>query len=213
MSEVVDNKWSLFPQRRIKGVSVESKQVWRTRLETEGCRLPVNRCKEEHPAGCLKGMFRMRESLVEDWRISDPRFDEPRAPTNKEIYWWMINDPRSPFSLNYGKEDAKTAQQLFGEYVAELQASGDLEKEEVDKKFEPISEEKLSEMPEVQKPDPVKTDFKVPNVIPNVKGGIPKLDDWAGKKPAKMSEVIQWVFNNLPVNDVDVATAPSAGAG
>ena len=188
------SKYTLFPSRRRKGITLESKSKFNERISSEGCSLDVSECKRKHLAGCLTAMRKHREWLKGEWSIKDPRFDEPRPCTIEEVYWYLVNDPRSEFSLNWGRQDRPTAEEFFAPYAAELSTEGE---------SKPIV---LAESASVA----VETSLPASGKEPDVEAA--ESVDWSKKKAWKITEVIRWVFDNMKNPNIDLDTAPCPGA-
>ena len=211
------SEYTLFPKNKRKGVTLESKAKFNQRLESQGCCLELNECKQKHLDGCLSAMRKFREYLKGNWKIADPRFDEPRNCTVEEVYWYLINDPRSAWSLNYGRSDRMTSEEYFMEYAGHLGLDGRfLTGNEL-----LISNEKQSIQPHKPVVEPVPA--VAPVAVPAVKSTLPASGkdpdedkasqvDWSEKKPWKMTEVIRWVFDNMKNPSCDISSAPCPGA-
>lgn len=99
-----------------------------------------------------------------------------------------------------------TSQQMMEQYAATL-------KKGEERDFSPKTQAQIEELPSTEKPEPIKTEIALPDVIPKTEGDLPNLEEWEGKgKSAKMTEVIRWVFDNVARKDVNLGSAPSAGA-
>lgn len=209
--ELSENALTLFPHTRRRGITMESKAKFTQRIESDGCNLELNDCKRKHLAGCLTAMRQRREWLKSNWLISDPRFDEPRACTGKEIYWYLINDPRSEFSLVYGQKDRVTAEEFFSQW-AEQNALG--ESDGVQKAAETVVPSVVpppaKSKPVVAKKAVVTSSLPDSGMDPDVTQA--ESVDWSEKKAWKMTDVIRWVFDNMKNPDLDLSSAPCPGA-
>lgn len=201
-----ENKWSLIPGNGDRMAHTrESKGAFVARLKKDGCCLSLNKCKEQHDDDCFAAFVRFRTAQYSTWMISDPRFDKARPCTAKEVYWHAINDPRSEFSLNYGDKESMTSQQMMEQYAATLDPGAK-------KEFKPKTKAEIEELPSTQRPAPIKTEVAIPDIIPKTEADVPDLEEWSSKKSAKMTEIIRWVFDNVARQDVNLGSAPSAGA-
>jgi hypothetical protein len=107
--------------------------------------------------------------------------------------------------LNYGDKEAMTSQQMMEQYASTLD-------KDTKKDFVPKTKEEIEQLPSTERPAPIKTEVAMPDVIPKTEGDVPDLEEWSSKKSAKMTEIIRWVFDNVARQDVNLGSAPSAGA-
>ena len=237
----------LVPSLQQKNNSLEPKARFMDRIERGDCSLSDDECAVRHAGSCRKALHKSRGTLYLYQKVFDPRLGGLRPCCSTEAYWYLINDPRSEYSLNYKKKDAITFEEMVmrfcvycfkndptwtktvkeagkgfncqvhhtdivnvppfdddwdNEYFNRL-VSDDPKPKKVVKKKEAPKEEWPEEFPEL-----IQDGFVLPPASPVSKESVKAIKG----KPAKITEVVRWVFDNLPVANFDKKTCPSPAA-
>ena len=219
------------------------KNEFKTRIQTEKCRLPLGECEVQHLHGCWKAFIDARGLAYKSLMVSDPRSNGPRFCTSDEAYWRLMHDPSSVFSENYGKSEFPTFETTVLRYIAHCEKHGyfldppGIRRLILDKKFKqedyvhivfdgdkpfetqvqkidrPSEDPVPDEKPVLKSTSPDNSDaiYRDPTITA-ARHGVSRSTFSTSGKSVKMTEVIKWVFDNMPLKDCDLDSCPSPSA-